>query len=111
MRLAGRARAGARLALRHGLANLARRRAASVVQIVAFGLGVMVLLVLAGLRRDLVRDWRTTLPPGAPNYFFVNIPAGQRDGLSRCLDSAGAPAGAHAADGARAAGGDQRQSP
>ena len=90
VQLAGRARGGARLALRHGLANLARRRAASVAQIVAFGLGVMLLLVLAGLRRDMVRDWRTTLPPGAPNYFFVNIPAGQREEFRAALATAGA---------------------
>ena len=90
MRLAGRARSGASLALRHGLANLSRRRAESVAQIVAFGLGVMLLLVLAGLRRDLVRDWRTTLPPGAPNYFFVNIPATQRLDFRAALAAAGA---------------------
>jgi putative ABC transport system permease protein len=90
VRLAGRARRGARLALRHGLANLSRRQAGSVAQIVAFGLGVMLLLVLAGLRRDMVRDWRMTLPPGAPNYFFVNIPSAQREDFRAALDAAGA---------------------
>ncbi len=77
VQLAGRARRSANLTLRHGLANLARRRSGSIAQIVAFGLGVMLLLVLAILRRDLVTDWRTSLPQGAPNYFFVNIPADQ----------------------------------
>ncbi len=90
VRLAGRARSAASLAMRHGLANLSRRPAASVAQIVAFGIGVMLLLVLAGLRGDMVRDWRTTLPPGAPNFFFVNIPAAQRADFRAVLEAAGA---------------------
>jgi putative ABC transport system permease protein len=90
VRLAGRARASTRLALRHGLANLSRRRGAAVAQIVAFGLGVMLLLVLAILRRDLVNDWRASLPQGAPNYFFVNIPADQKEDFRAALIAAGA---------------------
>ncbi|MCC7461651.1 MAG: ABC transporter permease [Gammaproteobacteria bacterium] len=65
-------------AWRHALAGLARRRADSVAQIVAFGLGVLLLLLLAILRGDLLRDWRTRLPANAPNYFFVNIPTAER---------------------------------
>ena len=90
VRLAGRARGSTRLTLRHGLANLSRRRAAAVAQIVAFGLGVMLLLVLAILRRDLVSDWRTSLPQGAPNYFFVNIPTNQKADFRAALIAAGA---------------------
>ena len=88
--LAGRTRRSANLALRHGLANLSRRQGASVAQIVAFGLGVMLLLVLSILRRDLLNDWRTSLPRGAPNYFFVNIPTAQRDDFRAALSAAGA---------------------
>jgi putative ABC transport system permease protein len=43
------------------------------VQIVAFGLGFMVLLLLALVRNDLLRDWKASLPEGAPNYFMINI--------------------------------------
>ena len=82
--------ARASLAWRYGLANLARRRIGSVVQIVAFGLGVMLLLVLTILRRDLIHDWRASLPPGVPNYFFVNIPADQRDDFRDALGATGA---------------------
>ena len=88
--LAGRARRSTSLALRHGLANLSRRRGGSMAQIVAFGLGVMLLLVLSILRRDLLNDWRTSLPAGAPNYFFVNIPTEQRDDFRAALLAAGA---------------------
>ncbi len=60
--------------MRHGLANLSRRRVASVVQIVAFGLGVTLLLVLTTLRRDLIHDWRATLPPGVAELFLRQHP-------------------------------------
>lgn len=90
VQLAGRARRSAALTLRHGLANLARRRASSVAQIVAFGLGVMLLLVLGILRRDLINDWRTSLPQGAPNYFFVNIPVEQHEEFRAALLAQGA---------------------
>lgn len=90
VRLAGRARSNAGLALRQGLANLARRRGGSVAQIVAFGLGVLLLLVLTILRRDLLHDWRTSLPAGAPNYFFINIPTDERENFHAALLAAGA---------------------
>ena len=66
-------RSGVGIAWRYGLANIARRGRDSVVQIVAFGLGLMVLLLLALVRDDLLEDWRASLPAEAPNYFMINI--------------------------------------
>jgi len=66
-------RRGVGVAWRYGLANVARRGRDSVAQIVAFGLGLMVLLLLALVRDDLLEDWRASLPEGAPNYFMINI--------------------------------------
>jgi putative ABC transport system permease protein len=66
-------RSGVGVAWRYGLANIARRGRDSVVQIVAFGLGFMVLLLLALVRDDLLREWRASLPADAPNYFMINI--------------------------------------
>ena len=57
-----------RLAWRYGLANISRRGRDSIVQIVAFGLGSWLLLLLALVRNDLLRDWRASLPANAPNY-------------------------------------------
>ena len=51
--LAGRLRGRVGVAWRFGVANLSRRRAESVVQLVAFGGGIMVLLLLGILRGDL----------------------------------------------------------
>ena len=59
-------RSGVGVAWRYGLANIARRGRDSIVQIVAFGLGFMVLLLLALVRDDLLRDWQRSLPPMRP---------------------------------------------
>jgi len=56
-----------------GLRNLTRRSASSVVQIVAFGLGIMALLLLTSIRGDLLDDWQTSIPADAPNRFVINI--------------------------------------
>ncbi|MGH8144271.1 MAG: ABC transporter permease, partial [Steroidobacteraceae bacterium] len=53
MQLAGRVRGYAGTAWRYGVAHLARRRGYGITQIVAFALGVMLLLALAILRADL----------------------------------------------------------
>jgi len=58
---------------RFGLANIARRPATSVIQIVAFGLGIMALLLLSTVRTDLLADWRDSLPANAPNHFLINV--------------------------------------
>ena len=88
--LAGRLRGRVGVAWRFGVANLGRRRAESVVQLVAFGTGIMVLLLLAILRSDLNGDWQRTLPANLPNYFFVNIPPQARDAFQQFLAAQGA---------------------
>jgi len=66
-------RGAAGVAWRYGLANLARRGRESVIQVVAFGLGLMVLLLLTTVRNDLMDNWRQSLPENAPNQFMINI--------------------------------------
>ena len=87
--IASKLRSGAGFSWRFGVANLARRRADSVIQIVALGLGLSVLLLLAIIRGDLIDEWRSRLPQNAPNYFFVNIPPDQRVGFEAFLESKG----------------------
>ena len=81
VRLTGRLRGGVGVAWRYGLANVSRRGGGSVVQIVAFGLGLMVLLLLAVVRGDLLADWRRSLPADAPNNFLINIRPEERQPL------------------------------
>ncbi len=66
-------RGAAGVAWRYGLANLARRGRESVIQVVAFGLGLMVLLLLSTVRTELMESWRQSLPENAPNQFLINI--------------------------------------
>jgi putative ABC transport system permease protein len=71
------------VAWRYGLANIARRGRESAVQIVAFGLGLTVLLLLAVVRTTLLQEWRASLPPGAPNHFFINIRPEERAAIGK----------------------------
>jgi len=89
VRLTGRLRGGVGVAWRYGLANVSRRGGASVVQIVAFGLGLMMLLLLALVRGDLLTDWRRSLPANVPNNFLVNISPDERAPLGDFLKSHG----------------------
>ena len=71
--LLNRLRGSVGVAWRFGLANISRRPGSSVIQIVAFGLGIMVLLLLSTVRSDLLNDWQNSLPENAPNYFVINV--------------------------------------
>jgi putative ABC transport system permease protein len=90
--LAGRLRGSVGVAWRYGVANLSRRRAESLIQIVAFGTGIMVLLLLGLVRNDLANDWRISLPANLPNYFFINIPSGDRQAfIDALIERGGTP--------------------
>ncbi|MES2407711.1 MAG: FtsX-like permease family protein [Pseudomonadota bacterium] len=58
---------------RQGLLNLRRRAGGSVIQVSAFTLGMLALLLLTVVRGDLLNNWRATLPVDAPNRFVINI--------------------------------------
>jgi len=87
--LLNRLRARVGIAWRFGLANISRRPGSSVIQIVAFGLGIMVLLLLSTVRSDLLDGWQRSLPPDAPNYFVINVQTDQVDEISDYFTSMG----------------------
>jgi len=89
--LAGRMRGAVGVAWRYGVANLARRGRESVVQVVAFGLGLMVLLLLAVVRNDLLKDWRASLPADTPNFFMINIPVAESTEFVQFVEGRGLP--------------------
>ena len=64
---------GVGVAWRYGLNNLWRRPWLSVSQILAFGLALMAMAVIALVRGDLLTTWQTQLPADAPNHFVVNL--------------------------------------
>jgi len=79
--LAGLAANRSRGIWRLGLAGLARRPAASILQIVGFGLGILALLMLAVVRLDLLSSWQETLPAQTPDRFLINIQPHEVDPL------------------------------
>ncbi|MCG8371511.1 MAG: FtsX-like permease family protein, partial [Proteobacteria bacterium] len=87
--VAGRARSGVGVAWRYGLANVSRRGRDSAVQVVAFGLGIAVLLLLTLVRTDLLQRWQATLDDRAPNHFLINIQPHEVDPVGRLLAANG----------------------
>ncbi|HSS66364.1 MAG TPA: FtsX-like permease family protein [Gammaproteobacteria bacterium] len=73
------------VAWRFGLANITRRAGASTLQIVGFGIGIMVMLLLSLVRSDLLESWDQTVPPDAPNYFLVNVQPDEVNALDAFL--------------------------
>jgi putative ABC transport system permease protein len=65
------------VAWRFGISNISRRARSSIVQLLAFGLGIMVMLLLAIVRNDLVDQWQGSLPEDAPNFFLINVQSHQ----------------------------------
>ena len=85
----GRFRGVAGVAWRYGLANLNRRGRESVIQVVAFGLGLMVLMLLTLVRNDLMDTWKDSLPVDAPNQFMINIQPYEVPQMQQYLGSEG----------------------
>ena len=85
----GRFRSGVGVAWRYGLANVARRGRASAVQVVAFGIGLTVLLLLTIVRTDLLEGWRQTIDVDAPNHFMINIQPNELESVASIFESAG----------------------
>lgn len=76
-------------AWRFGLNNLTRRPRATIVQMMAFGVGIMVLLLLTIVRGDLLQGWHEGLPDDAPNRFVINIQSHQLAAVRQFFDERG----------------------
>lgn len=73
---------------RLALASLQRHGLGSTLQLVVFGVAVMLLLLLALLRSSLLEGWQRQLPEGAPNHFVLNLAPEEVDAVSALLDNA-----------------------
>jgi putative ABC transport system permease protein len=69
-----------------GLLGLKRRFGLSTVQMIGFSMGLMVLMLLALIRGDLVRNWQASLPADAPNRFVINIQPAQIKGVKQFFE-------------------------
>jgi putative ABC transport system permease protein len=77
-------------ALRFGLANLARRRALSLLQAGALALSLTAFALLAVVGPSLLESWRAELPADTPNYFLINLQDEQRVPMQQELSTLGA---------------------
>lgn len=59
--------------VRLGLANLWRRRGQTMVQLVGFSTTLMLLLVVTGVRTNLISEWEAQLPDDTPSHFLYNV--------------------------------------
>lgn len=89
IRLLNRLRGRVGIAWRFGLANISRRPVSSVIQIVAFGLGIMVMLLLSTVRSDLLDDWQRSLPADSPNHFIINVQPDQVEDMQDFFEGRG----------------------
>lgn len=69
--------------IRVGVQGLKTRLALSTVQMIGFSMGLMVLMLLALIRSDLIDNWQASLPADAPNRFVINIQPAQIDGMQQ----------------------------
>lgn len=60
-------------AWRLALGGMQRRAKENTLQIMVFGLAIMLLLILFLVRTALLEDWQAQIPKDAPNHFAINI--------------------------------------
>ncbi|MDH5518751.1 MAG: ABC transporter permease [Gammaproteobacteria bacterium] len=58
-----------------GLLQIIRQRKENQLQMLAFGLSLMILMTIFLLRTDLISRWQAQLPEKSPNHFVINIQA------------------------------------
>jgi len=71
--------------VRLGLANLWRRRGQTLVQLVGFSTTLMLLLIVTGLRTNLIAEWQAQLPEDTPSHFLYNVADQEVDGVKEVL--------------------------
>lgn len=76
-------------ALQIGLSNLKRRIRLSIAQMIAFGLGLMVIVLLSIVRTDLMDSWQASLPADAPNRFVINLQKAQLPAFTQTFANQG----------------------
>ncbi len=82
-------RSGGGLGWRFALAALGRPGAGTVGAVVALGLGVLVVVAMALVERQLGAELSAEIPEDAPTVFLIDVQPGQWEGVRAELDGAG----------------------
>ncbi|NOR81412.1 MAG: FtsX-like permease family protein, partial [Methyloprofundus sp.] len=77
------------LTWRFGLQGLSKNRQSNIVQILAFSITLLAIILSFTVRSDLINDWQKQLPDEAPNHFALNVFADQKDALDQELKQQG----------------------
>lgn len=68
---------------RYGVMSILRTPQHAMLQIIAFGLSLCIVLSVFFIWRDLLTHWQEQLPNNAANYFLFNISPSQQDDLQQ----------------------------
>jgi putative ABC transport system permease protein len=77
------------MTMRFAWQQINRDRYRTSIQVLAFALTMMVMLIIAIVRNDLLQDWQKNLPHDNANFFAMNIQSYQVDSYQQDLESAG----------------------
>lgn len=72
--------------VRLGLANLWRRKSQTLVQLVGFSTTLMLLLIVLGMRTNLIAEWQAQLPEDTPSHFIYNVADSEMNTVKQLLE-------------------------
>lgn len=75
--------------VRRGLSQLIQHPESTSIQLTAFTLILMSLLILSNVQNSLLQDWQRSLPSSTPNYFAFNISAGDLPEMQQLFNREG----------------------
>lgn len=71
---------------RLAFANIYRRKAQNMMQIIVFGVAIMSLLILIIIRSSIMDEWSASIPAKADNHFLINIGPDEVADIKAMLD-------------------------
>jgi putative ABC transport system permease protein len=77
------------MTMRFAWQQINRDRYRTSIQVLAFALTMMVMLIIAIVRNDLLQDWQKNLPQDSANFFAMNIQSYQVENYQQDLENAG----------------------
>ena len=70
-------------ALRFALADIARRQSPTTSIVLSLGLGLTVLVTIALIQHNMLRDLQETVPGQAPSFYFIDIQPAQAEAFDQ----------------------------